>query len=209
MAKKKTSSMLIYQVVEGMRHRDCSLEQLAGVAKITPQQLVSWLYDDGEPYPTLDVIERLMSILRMVPVYVPAEEKETSVRDVLDEVEMAIFDSAPDSPPEVLRYQLHDLALQRYRLEQGYAEGVVPDKLYHTLLLKLAEATRFAAETLTKVEAVAKQSLDGDAEVEIVYKEEEPVAKAKPLELADLADEDEIIPEAPPTPRRSEEDNEK
>lgn len=191
----KTSSMLIYQIVEGMRQREYTLDLLSGVTGYKKSQLVAWLFDECGPYPTIDVVERIMQTLRLVPVYVPAEEKETTIRDVLDDIELAIFDSAPDTPPEVLRYQLHDLALQRYRLEEGYANGSVPDKLYHTLLLKLAEATRFAAEALTKVEQQARQTISGEAEVEIIYKEEDAtLTKSKPLEEADLADEEEVLP---------------
>jgi len=198
MPKTKTSSILIYQVIDAMRHREYTVELLAGVTKYSTRQLIEWLYDDTAPYPPLEVIEQIMAVLRMLPVYVPAEEKETSIRDVLGEIEMAVFDSAPDSPPEVLRYQIRDLALQRYRLEEGYENGTIADKVYHTLLLKLADATRLTAEALTKVEAQAKQMIDGTAQVEIVYKEDDPPPKAsKPLEEADFEPE-ELLPELPP-----------
>jgi transcriptional regulator with XRE-family HTH domain len=163
----KRQSILLTQIAHIVKERGIKPLTLASAVGVTEATVKSWL--EGTAEPDLSQYERLMSMLRLVPVItdVSAGNEGVSLRDFLPEDEASLFDKLSDSPIDVLRTQLRDLQLQRIRVEEMYNDGSLEFDDYMQLVGRIADSTRFTIDSIGKLDLGAKMGSEDD--VEMVY----------------------------------------
>lgn len=167
MGTNKRESILMTQVAHIIEERGIRPLTMASAVGVTETELRNWI--TGASAPSLVQYERLMAMLRLVPVVtdVSTGNETTSLRDFLPEDEAGLFDSLSDNAIDVLRTQLRDLQLQRIRVEEMYSDGSIEFDDYITLVGKIADSTRYTIDSMGKLDLGAKMGTEDD--VEMVY----------------------------------------
>jgi hypothetical protein len=114
-------------------------------------------------------VESLFRALRLVPIFVPASQKNGGIRDFLDDEEAALYDALPEAPADALRASLKDIQLQRVRLEIDREDGSIDEDSYRKAVLDVTDALRFVADALNKIEIAGKAGSGAADGVEMAY----------------------------------------
>ena len=161
----KRTSLLVLQVKQIIEERGIKIRTLAAAVGVTESTISSWL--GGASEPSISQYERLVSLLRLVPIItdVSSGSGSISIRDFLPDDEAQLFDQLSENNSDILKNQLRDLQLQRIRIEDMYSDGGMEYDEYFLLVTRIADSIRFTIDACSKIDLGAKMGSESDVEV--------------------------------------------